>query len=101
MSKKNRELTPEENEWCETLCICGHMRVWHLDQEEIDSPEWGEQIPKGMVELYYDEVWCIDCDTELLDTIDTDNDDVEPQHVFKVDNLRYLEMKYEQSIKTL
>jgi len=38
MSKKNRELTPEENEWCETLCICGHLEYVHVKYASAQYP---------------------------------------------------------------
>lgn len=87
MNPETNELTLEENEWCETLCICGHMRVWHLDEEEIEDPQW--HIPKGMIELDDDETWCIECDSS--ECTETGEYIGKPEHPFKQDNLRWLE----------
>lgn len=76
MSKS--KLTPEDNVWCETLCKCGHMRVWHLHEDELAGKEW-DFLPPVDLDIY--ETFCVECIDEESEI-----------HEFEQNNLSYLEL---------
>ena len=63
-------------------CLCGHTFITHLTENDgiILLPKHGEH-------------WCLDCSNALIGGLSD-------FHTFKLDNLTYLEYKYEQSTKS-
>lgn len=62
------------------ICLCGHRFAHHLDEKD-----------NVVILREYGNSWCEKCTPT--------RSDIKPFHSFKLDNLRYLEDKYEKSLK--